>query len=307
MNTEENILIIVMGPTASGKTALSIDIAQHFGAEIISCDARQFYREMEIGTAKPDAEELVAVPHHFINSHSIHEDYSAGDFERDAIAFLEDYYQNHQIAVMVGGSGLYVRLVCEGADEFPEVPEGTRESLQALFEEEGIEALQKELQVKDPDYFEQVDQANPVRLIRALEVCRASGKPYSSFLNQPKKVRNFRPIKVAWDWDRQKLYDRINLRVDLMLKAGLEEEARSLYPYRHLNALQTVGYQEWNAYFEGQISRDEAIELIKRNSRRYAKRQLTWCRKEKELDWFKAGTKSSKIIQFLEEKINSKT
>lgn len=296
-----------MGPTASGKTSLSIELAKHFEAEILSSDARQFYREMEVGTAKPNAEELAAVPHHFINSHSIHEDYSAGDYERDALAFLEDYFQEKRVAVMVGGSGLYVRMVCEGVDEFPEVPAGTRADLQALFEVEGIEVLQKELQSKDPIYYEQVDQQNPVRLIRALEVCRASGQPYSNFLNQPKKKRNFQAIKIALEWDRQKLYDRINKRVDLMLAEGLEEEAQRLYPHQHLNALQTVGYQEWNAYFEGEISKEKAVELIKRNTRRYAKRQLTWCRREKDLRWFKAGTSTAQICSFIENMIKSKT
>lgn len=296
-----------MGPTASGKTALSIELAKHFDAEIISCDARQFYREMEVGTAKPDAEELAAVAHHFINSHSIHENYSAGDYERDALAFLDSYFQEKRVAVMVGGSGLYVRMVCEGVDEFPEVPAGTRSALQALFEVEGIEALQAELKSKDPSYYEQVDQQNPVRLIRALEVCRASGQPYSNFLNQPKKKRNFKAIKIALDWDRQKLYDRINKRVDLMLEAGLEEEARKLYPHRHLNALQTVGYQEWNAYFEGEISKEKAVELIKRNTRRYAKRQLTWCRREADLHWFKTGSSITQICRFIEIEMHSKS
>ncbi len=295
----KNYLIIIAGATASGKTALAIDLANRFGAEILSCDSRQFFREMTIGTAKPDAEELAAAPHHFIDSLSIEEDYNVGDFERDALQWLENYYQKKNIAIMVGGSGLYIKAVCEGLDSYPKVDKSIRLALQELLEKEGIAALQNELQQLDPLYYAKVDLANSQRVIRALEICRGTGQPFSSFQGKNEVKRPFEVIQLGIKWERPKLYERINLRVDLMLEQGLEAEARGLYPLRHLNALQTVGYQEFFDYFDGNISQTKAVELIKRNSRRYAKRQMTWFRKSENMIWVNAGTPSSTVVDLL--------
>lgn len=281
----DKYLIVIAGPTASGKTALAIELAKYFSAEIISADARQFYQEMNIGTAKPTIQELSLVKHHFVNSHSIHDTYSVGDYEKDVIFFLENYFKKSDIAIMVGGSGMYIRAVCEGVDKYPDVPHEIRLELQDEFQKYGIEFLQKELKICDPEYYEKVDLQNPHRLIRAIEVFRASGKPFSSFQNNKKTERPFKIIKIGLNWEREQLYERINLRVDQMIENGLEKEARSLFNLKHLNALQTVGYQELFSYFEGIISREEAINLIKQNTRNYAKRQMTWFRKEKELVW----------------------
>ena len=281
----DKYLIVIAGPTASGKTALAIELAKYFNAEIISADARQFFREMNIGTAKPNEEELSAVKHHFINSHSIHDSYSVGDYEKDVISLLADYYKEKDIAILAGGSGLYIRAICEGVDKYPEVPEEIRAELQESYQQHGIEILQKELEICDPDYYRRVDIQNPHRLIRAIEVFRASGKPFSSFQKDDKIKRPFQIIKIGLSWEREKLYERINLRVDQMIENALEEEARSLYELKHMNALQTVGYQELFSYFENKISREEAINLIKQNTRNYAKRQMTWFRKESDLHW----------------------
>lgn len=277
--SEKKYLLVVGGPTASGKTALSIRLAQHFQTEILSADSRQFYRELSIGTAKASPEELAQVPHHFINSLSIADEYSVGDFERDALNCLERLFQQHSVVILAGGSSLYIKALCEGLDVFPEVPNEVRQAVEDLYQSAGIEALQAELAASDPVYFQQVDRANPHRLIRAIAVCRVGGT-FSSFRTQEAASRFFTPIYLWMDVPRQELYPRINQRVDQMLTNGLEAEARALFDQRHLNALQTVGYQELFDYFAGNISRDEAIELIKRNSRRYAKRQLTWMRRD---------------------------
>jgi len=281
-------LLQILGPTASGKTALGIALAQEYGAEIFSCDARQFYREMEIGTAKPTAEELAAAPHHFINSLSIEDNYTVGDYEQDILAALATYFEQKELAIQLGGSGLFARVTAEGLDEFPDVPAAVREELEAELLEKGLEALQQELAEKDPQYYQEVDIQNPRRLVRALEICRATGSPYSSFRQQKRVVRPFSVIKVALDWPRTQLYERIDRRVLLMLEQGLEAEARELYPKRDLLSLKTVGYQEWWPYFEGQIDRAEVVRLIQRNSRRYAKRQMSWLRKEKYVHWVDA-------------------
>lgn len=298
--TAENYLIIVLGPTASGKTSLAIDIARQFDTAIISADSRQFYKEMSIGTAKPTTEELTAAPHFFINNKSIQESYSVGDYEREVIAFLGDFFKNkHNIAVMAGGTGLYINAVCEGLNDFPDVPPSVRQALKMEFEQQGITSLQEELKKVDPTYFDEIDHNNPQRLIRALEIYRHTQRPFSYFKNQQKSIiRNFKPIKIALDWDRQVLYDRINRRVELMLQQGLVEEARELYPYKHLNALQTVGYQELFDFFDGIIDYEEAVRLIKRNTRRYAKRQLTWFRKDESITYFKPN-ELYKVIPFL--------
>jgi tRNA dimethylallyltransferase len=278
--SSKKYLVVIGGATASGKTRLAIDIAQHFKTEILSADSRQFYREMSIGTAKPTAAELAAASHHFVGNLSIHDYYSVGDFERDALVVLDKIFEKNNIAVMVGGTGLFIRAVCEGLDEFPETPLSIRQYFEDMYENEGIEPLQKLLQTVDPEYFAIVDQQNSMRLTRALSVWKTSGKPFSSFRTQSKKMRDFEPIYIATDLERPILYDRINKRVDIMIAEGLEEEARGLLPFRDLNALQTVGYQELFNYFDGTISREEAIDKIKQHTRNYAKRQTTWFRKE---------------------------
>lgn len=272
-------LIVISGPTASGKTSFAIQLAQHFKTEIISADSRQFYQEMNIGTAKPSKVELSVAPHHFIGHLEINQTYSVGDFERDALALLNQLFVKHQVVILTGGSGLYIKALCEGMDHFPEVPDSIKKAIEKLYKEKGINALQEELAQSDPIYYQQVDLQNPHRLIRALSICRATTRPFSEFHNQTKPERAFTPIYLQLHWSRTKLYDRINARVDKMMQDGLLEEARQLFPLKHLNALQTVGYQELFEYIDGNHSLEEAIELIKRNSRRYAKRQLTWSRR----------------------------
>jgi len=269
-------LIVIAGPTAVGKTETSIQIAQQLGTEIFSADSRQFYREMEIGTAKPSIEELQQAKHHFIDSRSISEDYSVGDFERECIGQLDNYYKNNSTGILTGGTGLYIKAICEGLDDFPETDPSIRATLNILKDEKGIEVLQAELEEKDPVYFAEADIQNPHRLIRALEIIRSTGKTFSSFRQKNIKQRIFKPIYIALNLERSVLYERINHRVDLMVEQGLVEEARKLFPEREKNALQTVGYKELFSHFENKISLDEAIELIKRNTRRYAKRQITW-------------------------------
>ncbi len=272
-------LIIIGGPTASGKTDCAIQLAQHFGTEILSADSRQFYKEMSIGTAKPQLSDLAKAKHHFIGNLSIHDAYSVGDFERDALAVLETIFETHDTAIMVGGTGLYIRAVCEGLDVFPDVPLSIRDEFEAIFENEGIEPLQKLLQDVDYEYFMKADIHNPMRLIRALSVWKASGKPFSSYLSGNKVERDFTPIYIALEMPRAVLYDRINRRVDLMIAEGLFEEAKNLYPFKDLNALQTVGYTELFAHFDGEMTLDEAVDKIKQHTRNYAKRQMTWFRK----------------------------
>jgi tRNA dimethylallyltransferase len=275
------LLVVISGPTASGKTALGIRLAQHFGGEILSADSRQIYREMTIGTAKPTPEELALVPHHFIGSRSVREgDYSVGDYEKDALCLLEKIYSKNKIAFIVGGTGLFIKAVCEGLDEFPEVPPHIKAELDALFQAEGTAALQAELKASDPIYYEQVDTANPHRLLRALSVIRASGQPFSSFRKGVKSERPFKVLHLSLAPEREKLYARINDRVLKMKEMGLEMEARNLLPFRHLNALNTVGYQEMFAYIDGEIDLETAIGIIQQNSRRYAKRQVTWFKKQ---------------------------
>lgn len=282
---KKGLLIVIMGPTASGKTSLSVALAKKYKAEIISADARQFYREMNIGTAKPSSEELSAVPHHFINSCSIHDSYSVGQYRDEVIFFLDSYFQQHPVSILCGGSGLYIQAVLEGQDEFPVVDPTIREMLKQNYSESGIQYLQDYLKIVDPAYYQRVDIQNPHRLIRALEVCISSQKPYSSFLGQNKEDFPYQVVKIALDWPRDLLYDRINQRVDVMVNQGLLNEAKSLFEHRNLNALQTVGYVELFQFLEGNLSWEQAIEKIKQHSRNYAKRQMTWLRKEKELHW----------------------
>ncbi|MCT7905064.1 tRNA dimethylallyltransferase [Candidatus Ornithobacterium hominis] len=295
-------LIVVVGPTAIGKTKLAIDIAQNFDAEIISSDSRQFYQEMEIGTAVPSQEELAAIKHHFIQHISIVKDYSVGDFEREALEFMQEYFEEKEILVMVGGSGLYEKAVTQGLDNFPEIPAEIRTRLNQELSRFGLEKLQKELAEKDSMYFSKIDENNPQRVIRALEIIRGSGKTYSSFLNQKKKARDFDVIKIGLTAEREMIYERINQRVDVMMKNGLLEEVKKLYGFKALNALQTVGYRELFAYFEGEYDLNFAIEEIKKNTRRFAKRQLTWYRKDNLVQWFDFRNKEL-VINYLNKKM----
>uniref|UniRef100_UPI0039A5AD42 tRNA (adenosine(37)-N6)-dimethylallyltransferase MiaA n=1 Tax=Ornithobacterium rhinotracheale TaxID=28251 RepID=UPI0039A5AD42 len=278
-------LVVIVGPTAIGKTATAIALAKHFNTEILSSDSRQFYKEMRIGTAVPAEEELSQIKHHFIQHLSIHQDYSVGDFEREAIDFIAQYFKKKDILIMAGGSGLYEKAITQGLDDFPEIPPNVRRQLNDDLNEKGLEFLQKELRNRDLDYFKRVDIQNPHRVIRALEIIRHTGEPYSSFLRKNAK-RDFNIIKVGLTLSREQIYERINQRVDIMIEAGLLEEAKELYAFRELNALKTVGYRELFPYFEGKISLEFAIEEIKKNTRRFAKRQLTWYRKDECIKWF---------------------
>ncbi len=277
---EAKYLIVVGGPTASGKTELALRLALHFNTQVLSCDSRQFYRQLNIGTAKPGPELLKQVTHHFIDHLSVEQTYSAGDYVRDALKVLQDLFQTRQHAILAGGSGLYQKALCEGLDAFPQVPRTIREQLEADYRQGGIQRLQAELSRKDPDYFAEVDTRNPARLLRALAVIRSSGKPYSAFRTGRAADRPFQPVYLWLHWPRHQLYDRINARVDQMMTQGLLDEVRSLLPFRHLDALQTVGYKELFAFLDGTTSLEEAVGLIKQNTRRYAKRQITWRRRD---------------------------
>ena len=282
----KKILLTVVGPTAIGKTSLAIDLALHFGTEIISCDSRQFFKEMSIGTAVPSSEELAQVKHHFIQHKSIFDTYSVGDFERDAITLLKELFKQHNVVIMVGGSGLYADTVVYGLDDFPEVSPEIRNELNELYQKQGITYLQTRLKDLDPIQYTQIDVQNPQRMMRALEVCIASGKPYSSFLNKKETLRDFTNITIGLTAEREVVYNRINERVELMLENGLLIETQTLFPHKGLNALQTVGYRELFNFFEGKTSLDFAIEEIKKNTRRFAKRQYTWFHKNKDINWF---------------------
>lgn len=279
-------LIVVVGATGSGKTDLSIRLAQHYGAPIVSTDSRQIYRGLPIGTAQPTAGQLQAAEHHFIASHEITQNFNCGEYEVQALALLDRLFAEHDTVVAVGGSGLYVRALCEGMDDLPQADEQLRAQLTERMEREGVAALAEELRELDPEYYGQVDRSNPARVQRALEVCLQTGMPYSRLRLGVRRERPFDIVKVGVDMPREVLYDRIDRRVDAMMAAGLEQEARAVYPFRHLNSLQTVGYKELFEWFDGSITREEAVELIKRNTRRYAKRQLTWFRRDAEIGWF---------------------
>ncbi len=294
-------LIVVLGPTGIGKTDLSIDIALKFNTEIISADSRQIFRELDIGTATPDSQQLHTVKHSFIKTHSIFDDYSAAKFEKEAIAKIEELFKHYDTLVMTGGSMLYIDAVCNGIDDIPDVDKEIRNELIERHKKNGIEELRLELKNIDPEYYSKADLKNHKRILHALEIYYSSGKKYSSLLTNPKKKRNFNIIKIGLNTDRQKLHERINKRVDIMIANGLMEEAKSVFGHKKLNSLNTVGYKELFQYFDGAISLDEAIELIKRNSRRYARRQITWFRKDKEINWFEPDDKKN-IIDFIEEK-----
>jgi tRNA dimethylallyltransferase len=292
-----NYLITVVGATAIGKTALSIKLAQHFNAEIISCDSRQFYKEMSIGTAVPSAEELAAAKHHFIKNRSIFNDYSVGQFEKDALKKIDELFLKNNVVIMVGGSGLYANAVLNGLDYFPEIAPEIRTELNKKLENEGLEVLQNQLKILDLESYNSIEIENPHRLIRALEICIGTGKTYSEFKNQPKAIRNFIPIKVGLTANREIMYARINKRVDIMMQEGLLEEVKKLHIYKNLNALQTVGYRELFDYFEEKYTLEFAIDEIKKNTRRFAKRQVTWNRKDTEIHWFNFEEPTSKIIE----------
>lgn len=279
-------LLVVVGPTGSGKTDVSIRLAQHYRAPILSTDSRQMYRGMAIGTAQPTDGQLQAAEHHFIASHDIQDDLSCGQYEVQALACLDKLFARNDCVVAVGGSGLYVRALCEGMDDLPQADAALRSELAAQLETEGVEALAERLRALDPAYYERVDRRNPARVMRALEICLQTGRPYSELRTGVRRQRDFRTVKIGIDLPREQLYARIDRRVDAMIAAGLEDEARALYPYRSLNALRTVGYRELFDFFDGRISREEAVCLIKRNTRRYAKRQLTWFRRDPQIRWF---------------------
>ena len=292
-------LIVIVGPTGSGKTDLSIRLALHYRAPILSTDSRQVYRGMPIGTAQPTEEQLKAVEHHFIASHDINDRLNCGEYEVQALACLENLFSEHDDVVAVGGSGLYVRALCEGMDDLPQADEALRQELERRYAAEGLEALAGQLRELDPTYYEAVDRSNPARVIRALEVCLQTGRPYSAQRTGTRRERPFRIVKIGVDLPREELYDRINRRVDAMIAEGLEDEARRMYPFRALNALQTVGYREFFDYFDGRTSYEEAVEQIKRNTRHYAKRQLTWFRRDPEIRWF-APTDDAAMIEYID-------
>lgn len=295
-------LISIVGPTAIGKTALSIKLAQHFKTEIISADSRQFFKEMNIGTAVPSTEEQQAAKHHFIQHISIKDNYSVGDFERDAISKISEIHKKNDVAIMVGGSGLYVKAVTKGLDNFPDVDGNIRLELNERLKNEGLEALQKQLKDLDSIAYNSIAIDNPQRLIRALEICIGSGQPYSSFLTNAYKSRPFNTISIGLNAERPIIYERINERVDMMVNNGLVAEAKELLPYKHLNALNTVGYKELFNYFEGEWTLDFAISEIKKNTRRFAKRQLTWFRKDDTIKWFDYTCNVVQIIEYIEKK-----
>jgi tRNA dimethylallyltransferase len=299
MKAKESTLICIVGPTAIGKTNLSIELANCFSTEILSADSRQFFEEMEIGTAVPSQNELSQAKHHFIQHISIKADYNVGQFQKEAMEVLDTIFKIQSKAILVGGSGLYQKAVTEGLDLFPEIPLNIRLSIENLLNSEGLEVLQSMLKKKDPEYYKQIELSNPRRLTRALEVIEASGKPYSTFLNQAKPERSFNSIKIGLDAPREIIYNRIEKRIDKMIANGLVEEAESLHPFKHLNALQTVGYKELFSHFEGKATKNEAISEIKKNTRRFAKRQLTWFKKDPQIKWFDYETSRENIISYI--------
>ncbi len=295
-------LLVIVGPTAVGKTDFSIALAKRYKTAILSADSRQFFREMNIGTAKPRASELREVKHYFINNLSIRDSYNIADFEKEAIDLVTSYFLKNDVLILTGGSGLYVKAVCEGIDNIPGVDPEIRISLNNLLQEKGLGMLVEKLKEHDPEYFQKVDLNNPQRVIRALEVCLGTGKPYSGFLKGRKQDRTFQTIKIGLNLSRELLYDRINTRMDQMISDGLFEEARGLYPFKEVNALQTVGYKEIFDYMDGKYDRSEAIRLLKRNSRRYAKRQLTWFTRDPDIKWF-SPSEQDEVVEYLSSKM----
>lgn len=291
-------LIVITGPTAVGKTALCLDLAQHFGIPIINADSRQIYKELKIGTASPTDEQLAKVKHYFVGTLSLNDYYSASLFEQQTLEILEREFAKSDYALMAGGSMMYIDAVCNGIDDIPTVDDVTRETLKSRLANEGLEPLVEELRHLDPEYYEIVDKQNPRRVVHGLEICLMTGKPYTSFRKREKKQRPFRIIKIGLNRDREELYNRINLRVDQMMDEGLLDEARNLYPMRHMNALNTVGYKEMFAYLDGKWTLEEAVERIKGDTRRYARKQLTWYKKDEQIRWFHPDEKEN-IISYI--------
>ena len=302
-------LITIVGPTAIGKTSLSIALAQHFNCEILSCDSRQFFKEMTIGTAVPNELELSSAKHHFIHNKSIFESYNVGDFEKEAISKLDELYKTNDFAILIGGSGLYVDAILKGFDDIPEINKSIRDTLMSELEINGIVYLQEKLKNLDPDYYTELTKKNPQtllnpqRMMRFVEVCIGSGKPYSSFINQKKNQRNFTPILIGLEAKRETIYSRINQRVDIMINEGLLAEAQKVISHKDLNALQTVGYKELFSYFDNEITLEFAIEEIKKNTRRFAKRQLTWFKRNPGTKWFEYDVNKEEIIEFINNQI----
>lgn len=301
---DDKYLIVLLGPTGVGKTDISIALAERIGAEIISADSRQFYKEMKVGTAVPPSDFLRRVKHHFIQFLPLEQYYSASLFERDVLSLLPSLFSASQAVIMSGGSGMYIDAVCNGYDDIPDVDPQAREKYISMYESSGIEGLRVALKLLDPEHYSKVDLKNYKRIIRALEICETTGLPYSSFLKKEKREREFRVIKIGLKRDREELYTRINSRVDDMIASGLEEEARKLYPLKQLNSLNTVGYSELFDFLDGKITREKAIELIKRNSRRYAKRQMTWWAKDDSIRWFHPDEKEE-LISYVENLISA--
>lgn len=301
-NIDRPTLIVVAGPTGSGKTDLSIRLAQHYAAPILSTDSRQMYIGMPIGTAQPTPEQLRSVEHHFIADRTPDSEFNCGQYEIEALARLEELFARHRYVVAVGGSGLYIQALCEGMDELPQADDDLRWKLHRRLEQEGLQSLVEQLRELDPKCCSTIDLCNPARVMRALEVCLLSGRPCSEQRVGHRRERPFRIVKIGTEIDRPTLYERIDRRVDQMIADGLEQEVESMLPFRHCNALQTVGYRELFAYIDGKCSREEAIELIKRNSRRYAKRQMTWFRRDTEIAWF-APTDTEAIIEYIDRKV----
>ena len=306
----ESSLLLILGPTGVGKTELSLRVAEHYGCPILNCDSRQVFRGIPIGTAAPTAAEQARVKHYFVATRELEEDYNAGQYERDALALMDDLFKTHEVLVMSGGSMLYADAVCNGLDELPSISADIRERVQKAYEEGGLAWLQREVQRLDPEYWEEVDQQNPARLAHCVEICLTTGKAYSSLLSRKttslkderkKPIRPFRIVKIELERPREELYDRINRRVLQMIEDGLVEEARAVYPKRHLNSLQTVGYRELFAYFDGEYDLPRAIELIQQNTRHYAKRQMTWFRRDPDIHRLNANDNYEKNIHLIDD------
>jgi len=302
LNKQHHTLIVIAGPTASGKTSVAIDVASHFNTEIISADSRQFYKEIPIGTAAPDTKELAKVKHHFVGHLSIFDDYNVSRFEKEVLTLLKQKFHQHSLMVMAGGSGMYIDAVCNGIDELPDPDEKIRIGLNQTLSEKGIEALQQQLKILDPSYYREVDLQNPKRLMRAIEVCLQTGKRYSDLRKNKPVFRNFNIIKIGLTLSRETLYSRINRRTDNMITNGWIDEARAVYQYKHLNSLNTVGYKELFSFISGEWPLETAIEKIKTNTRRYAKRQLTWFKRDKDIHWFQPDNIQN-ILRYIESKL----
>ena len=293
-------LLLLLGPTGVGKTELSLRVAEHYSCPVLNCDSRQIFRGIPIGTAAPTKEEMARVQHYFVATHELEDSYNAGQYERDALALLERLFQVHDVVLMSGGSMLYADAVCHGLDDLPAVNDDVRAEVKTQYERNGLSWLQEQVQQLDPDYWNEVDRSNPARLAHCVELCLTSGLPYSSLRTHSAKQRPFRILKIGLDRPREELYDRINRRVEQMMADGLEEEAKAVYPKRHLNSLQTVGYKELFACFDGEYDLERAVELIKQNTRHYAKRQLTWFRRDKEIHWLNANDAYEKNILLID-------